>query len=137
MSELPPTDAQVEAFLDEALPADQMTALEEALRSDASLAERVASAVGRRDAGLHSLGAIWRRRRLTCPTREQLGSHLLNVLPPELAEYVEFHLETVGCRMCHASLTDLRAQHASEDEATKTRRRRYFQSSAGYLDPDE
>ena len=126
------TDAQIEAFLDEALPADQMTAIEESLREDDSLGDRVAEAVGRRDAGLHSLGAIWRRRRLSCPNREQLGSYLLGVSDKALADYIKFHLEVVGCRMCTASIADLEAKHTTDAEAVG-RQRRYFQSSAGYL----
>ena len=129
----PLTDAQIEAFLDEALPPQRMAAVEEAIRRDESVAARVAQAVGRRDAGLHSLGAVWRRRRLTCPTREQLGSYLLGVLSGQQAEYVDFHLETIGCRICTASVADLQARHAAEDRQSESRRKRYFQSSAGYL----
>ena len=131
------TDAQLDAFLDEALSPEQMTAVEEALRDDAMLADRIASAVGRRDAGLHSLGAIWRRRRLTCPSREQLGSHLLGVLTTDAAKYLEFHLQVVNCRTCQASLADLRQQHGAGDQATGDRRKRYFQTSAGYLNTDK
>ena len=130
------TDAQIEAFLDEALPADKMAAIEEELRKNDELTERVAAVVGRRDAGLHTVGAVWRRRRLTCPTREQLGSFLLNVLDASTADYIRFHVETIGCRICSASLADLKEQHAADDEATSVRRRKYFQSSAGYLGDD-
>jgi hypothetical protein len=38
---------------------------------------------GRRDAGVHSLGEIWRRNRVSCPTRQQLGSFLLGILSDE------------------------------------------------------
>ena len=132
------TTAQLEGFLDESLPDEQMTAIEAALRDEPALAERLANLVGQRDAGVHTLGAIWRRHRLTCPSREQLGSYLLEVLAPEQAAYVRFHLENVGCRYCHASLDDLRQQHESADlEDSRTRRQRYFQSSAGYLSTDE
>lgn len=127
------TDAQIEAFLDEALPPERMADVEEAIRRDEAVAARVAQAVGRRDAGLHSLGAVWRRRRLTCPTREQLGSYLLGVLPGDQADYLRFHLETLQCRICSASVADLRARHAEEDRDSEIRRKRYFQSSAGYL----
>lgn len=133
---MPYTDAQLDGFLDDALPAEQMTAIEAALRTDAALGERMTAAVGRRDAGVHSLAAIWRRHRLTCPTREQLGSHLLGVLEPGLDAYLKFHLTTIGCRLCQASLEDLRAQNAAagaEHGAAERRRSRYFQSSAGYL----
>ncbi|MAT68393.1 MAG: hypothetical protein CMJ58_02610 [Planctomycetaceae bacterium] len=132
------SDTQLDAFLDEALPPEMMAEIEAAMRDDESLKERLATIVGRRDAGLHSLGAIWRRRRLTCPTREQLGSRLLGVLDPALDEYVTFHLEVVGCRVCQASLADLQQRSAAE-EATgaAARRQRYFQSSAGLLHADD
>ncbi|HEX6962460.1 MAG TPA: hypothetical protein VF175_11370 [Lacipirellula sp.] len=128
------TDAELDGFLDEALPAERMAAIEASLRTDDALAKRLATAVGRRDAGVHSLCAVWRRHRLTCPTREQLGSHLLGVLDPGADEYVKFHLEVVACRFCLASLDDLREQHAAANaEHAEIRRKRYFQSSAGYL----
>lgn len=128
------TDVELERFLDEALPPERMAALEVALRSEAALQKRLAAIVGRRDAGVHSLGAVWRRRRLSCPTREQLGSHLLGVLEGGLDDYVRFHIEVVGCRCCEASLSDLRRQQSSAEEPhTERRRKRYFQSSAGYL----
>jgi hypothetical protein len=127
------TTAELEAFLDEALPPARMAAIEDALRADEALRQRLADASGRRDAGVHSLGEIWRRHRLTCPTREQLGGYLLGILPPGEADYATFHLETLECRFCTASVADLRAQQSAADAQTVTRRRRYFQSSAGYL----
>ncbi|RIK77316.1 MAG: hypothetical protein DCC67_12845 [Planctomycetota bacterium] len=131
---MPTTDVELERFLDEALPAERMAAIETALRADEALRKRLAAVAGRRDAGVHSLGAVWRRHRLSCPTREQLGSHLLGVLEPGLDDYVRFHVEYAGCRFCQASLGDLRRQHAAgEEQYAQQRRKRYFQSSAGYL----
>ena len=131
---MPHTDADLDAFLDEALPPERMAELEVALRDDQELKQRLTTVLGRRDAGVHSLGAIWRRRRLSCPSREQLGSHLLGVLDLAHDEYVRFHLTVVECRYCQASLEDLRDQHsAAEEEVVVKRRSRYFQSSAGYL----
>jgi hypothetical protein len=128
------SDAELDGFLDEALPAERMAAIEAALRDDEELKKRLAAAVGRRDAGVHSLSAVWRSHRLSCPTREQLGSHLLGVLDAGAEDYLKFHLEVVACRYCQASLQDLGAQHAAADAAvTAERRKRYFQSSAGYL----
>ena len=123
---------QLEAFLDEALPPERMAAIEEALRTDAELQKRLVAINGRRDAGVHSLGEIWRRNRLSCPTREQLGSYLLGVLPAASADYIKFHVDQIQCRYCKASLADL-AQQQSETDVADQRRRRYFQSSAGYL----
>jgi anti-sigma factor RsiW len=125
--------AELEAYLDEALPVEQMTAIERASRSQPELLQRLAQINGRRDAGVHSLGEIWRRQRLSCPTRQQLGSYLLGVVPDEQADYIRFHIDTVGCRFCAANLADLQAQQAEAADHAHRRRRKYFQSSAGFL----
>lgn len=123
---------ELEAYLDEALPAEEMARIEDALRRNPQLLDDLAAINARRDAGVHSLGEIWRRHRLSCPTREQLGGLLLGTLPKPQSEYLRFHLDVVGCRLCRANLLDLQSQQEAA-EAAKTRRRRYFQSSAGYL----
>jgi hypothetical protein len=125
--------SDLEAYLDEALPAEEMAAIERALRGDHSLARRMTTIHSRRNAGVHSLGEIWRRHRLSCPTREQLGGLLLETLPEETADYIHFHLKTVGCRYCQANLNDLKLQLAEDEKIVQTRRRRYFESSAGFL----
>jgi hypothetical protein len=131
------TQAELEAYLDEALPIDRMAAVENALRSDSELLRRLSGINAQRDCGVHSIGEVWRRSRLTCPTREQLGSYLLQVLLEEHSEYIRFHVETIGCRYCQANLEDLRAASAGNELEPEvgTRRRRYFQSSAGHLKP--
>src|SRR5450755_292219 len=101
------SNAELEAYLDESLSAERMGAVEDALRHDESLQQRMIAINGRRDAGVHSVGEIWRRHRLSCPTREQLGSYLLGVLPNDAADFVKFHLEVVACRYCAASVEDL------------------------------
>ena len=129
------SQADLEAYLDEALPVASMASVEAALRDDRKLAEELAKINARRDAGLHSLGEIWRRHRLTCPSREQLGSYLLMVLEDDVAGYIRFHLEVSGCRSCRANLDDLRTRQSDEPTAVETRRKKYFQSSAGQLRP--
>lgn len=135
------SQTELAAFLDEALPPERMATIEQSLKGgDDALADQLATICGQRDAGMHSLGGVWRRRRLTCPTREQLGSFLLGVLDDGQADYVKFHLEVSGCRPCGASLEDLRAQQsAAQAEAGEVsqRRKRYFQSSVGRLKPEE
>ena len=65
--------SELEAYLDEALPSEEMARIEKALRADPDLAKQLGALIARRDAGAHSLGSIWRRRRVTCATREQLA----------------------------------------------------------------
>jgi hypothetical protein len=131
------TSAELEAFLDEALAAEEMSAIEQALRADKDLAAKLAQIVQRRGGGVHSIGDIWRRYRISCPSREQLGSYLLGVLDEPVEEYIRFHLQTISCRLCQASIDDLQVQQADAAEVRETRRRRYFQSSAGLLQRPE
>jgi hypothetical protein len=125
--------SELEAFLDEALPAARMAAIEDVLRHSDALQKQLAAVNGRRDAGVHALGEIWRRHRLSCPSREQLGSYLLGVLPRDAADYIQFHLENIECRYCTANVADLSAQQTSSGADVAKRRQRYFQSSAGHL----
>lgn len=129
------TNTELEAYLDEVLPVERAAAIEDALRHDSTLADRLKETNTRRDAGMHTLGEIWRRHRLSCPSREQLGSYLLGVLEDDVAQFVTFHLETVACRYCAANVNDLRALQAAEvDEDSDHRRHKYFETSAGYLE---
>lgn len=125
--------SELEAYLDEALPTERMARIEQQARRDRALGERLAAINARRDAGVHSLSEIWRRARLSCPSREELGSFLLSALATEMAEFISFHLETTGCRYCQANLDDLRAQQAAPQAEADRRRRKFFQTSAGYL----
>lgn len=128
------TDEVLAAWLDEQLSSGLMAAIEKELRSSESLRLRVAALSQRRDEGVHTVGAIWRRQRLSCPPRSTLGSYLLGTLTDAENEYLEFHLHTVACRACLANLDDLesRQSEAAGSETTE-RRRRIFETSAGYL----
>ena len=81
------TDAELAAFLDEALPPARCAELEHALRTDTQLRERLVQVRGRETAGLHTIGAIWRRSRLSCPDRAELGQLLLGTLSSEQVGY--------------------------------------------------
>ena len=127
------TAADLQAYLDEALSPAEMAAVEAELRSNTKLVRELAAINARRDAGVHTLGEIWRRQRISCPTREQMGSYLLQALPPEHAQYIDFHIEKIGCRFCRANLDDLKRQEEEANDVVVVRRKKYFQSSAGYL----
>lgn len=129
------TREQLHAYLDDALGEKETARVEQSLRDDESLRRQLHQVMQERDRGEHSLGAIWRRERLTCPGRETLGSYLLQVLDEGEQDYLDFHLNMVGCPFCLANLADLEAQKKEPAPHAKERRRRFFQSSAGYLQP--
>lgn len=130
------TDRELSAWLDEMLPADRMAELELQLRSDSALQSQVSQLIHHRDQGGHTIGEIWQRAGLSCPARNELGGYLLETLPADQTQYVEFHLLTIGCRMCQANLKDLE-DYAAATDGTPARRRKFFESSAGLLNASD
>jgi uncharacterized protein YbaR (Trm112 family) len=125
------------AYLGDALPPEDMARVEKALRDSAELRARLEEVrENRGDQGLHTLGAIWRRGRLSCPTRQQLGSYLLDALDPDLASYLKFHLDVIACPYCQANVADLRSKGA-QAPAIQSRHNRIVQSSQHLLGGEE
>jgi hypothetical protein len=132
MSE-PFTDLELQAYLDEALAAEEMAHIEATVRKDKTILKRLSEINRRRDQGVHTLGEVWRRHRLSCPRRQDLGAYLLDALDPEMANYIYFHITEIGCRYCLANLDDLKVEKQQENAVAQKRQRRYFESSAAYL----
>lgn len=126
------TEQVLIAYLDDALGEAETSYIERELRSSSELRSQLRQLLADEDRGDHSVGAIWRRRRLSCPSREKLGSYVLGVLEPDHHDYVTFHLELVGCPFCQANLADLKNQDRDAAPAQDFRRR-VFDSSANLL----
>jgi hypothetical protein len=135
---VPIDDAMLRDYLADALAAEQSARVEKALRDSAELRAQLENVrQNRSDGQLHTLGAIWHRSRMTCPSRQQLGSFLLDALDPELASYLTFHLEVIECPFCRANLDDLKAQsQTAVSGSAKSRQRRIFQASQPLLGED-
>jgi hypothetical protein len=136
----PIDDELLRGYLADALGPEDSARVEKALRDSAELRARLEDVrQDRADTQLHTLGAIWHRARLTCPSRQQLGSMLLDALDPELAAYFQFHLDVVECPFCRANLDDLKAQSQASTaaKASKTRQHRILQSSQHLLGEDK
>jgi len=76
------------------------------------------------------LTRAWERRRPTCPKRSTIGRFLLKTLDDPWRDYVDFHLNQLGCRFCQANLEDLQRQSLTESSPA---RQRIFQSTIGFL----
>jgi hypothetical protein len=129
----PITRELLDAYLDDSLGEAETAEVERRLRDTTDLQRQLRERLQHRERGDHSVGAIWRRLRISCPSREQLGTFLLQALDDAQQEYVAFHLKVIGCAYCQANLADLQALQKEEEPATRSRRRRFFQSSAGLL----
>lgn len=127
----PFSDDELLAYLDEMLPVERATECEAELRAAPELRQRVQLLIRRRDQGGHTIGEIWRRRNLSCLSRSDLGSWLLGTADDGLADYIEFHLQVIGCRVCAANVEDLQQSQATP--GAPQRRQRFFESSAGAL----
>jgi len=127
------TEADLLAYLDEALPPDRAAEIERVVRESGALRQRLSLLLERRDQGGHTLGEIWRRRQLSCIPRTELSRYLSGQLLQFERDYVEFHTGVIHCPVCEANLEDLRqlAQVPVEDQSL--RRRKFFESSVGKL----
>ena len=108
----PIDDAILRNYLADNLPAEELARVEKALRDSAQLRARLEEVRNNReDVQLHTLGAIWHRSRLTCPSRQQLGSYLLDALDP------------VTGQALHAAADDLLARLARPGPGLRAARR--------------
>lgn len=131
------TEAELEAFLEEALDPTRAAAIEQMLREDQDLLFRLSRINARRDAGMHTIGEIWRRYQIGVPGDEELGKYLLGILPDEHANYIEFRINVLKCPYTIAGLNDLKEKQADSSSQIETRQQKYYNSSAGLLKRDE
>lgn len=74
---------------------------------------------------------IWELQRFSCPKRSTIGAYLLGTLDNEWHKYVEFHVNTLGCKFCRANLEDIQTQNTKNH--SKRLRVRIMESTAGFL----
>lgn len=128
------TDEELLTYADEQLPVARATDLERLLRASDELVARLVLLMRDRDCGDQSLGAMWRRGRWSCPPRAVWSAFVDGRLGDGLSQYLMFHVETIGCRICAANLADL--QQNANPADSEGRVHKIFQSSAGRLSRD-
>lgn len=127
------TNAELEAYLDESLESGRAAEIEAQLRDDEELLRRLSEINGRREAGMHTLGEVWRRNQLGVPTVEQMGNFLLGVLPGGDTDYIQFRIDTLKCPFTIALKSDLESRNLESQEQSTARRSKIYNSSAGLL----
>lgn len=77
------------------------------------------------------LTRVWELQRPSCPKRTTLGKFVVGILPDDWSDYVNFHVNELGCNYCTANLTelgDLETNASNQNPAD-----RLFQSTIGFL----
>lgn len=74
---------------------------------------------------------LWETYRFSCPKRNTIGAYMLGTLEPDWHQYVEFHLNTLGCRFCRANLDDLQSQ--SRETRQEAFQARIMESTVGFF----
>jgi len=77
------------------------------------------------------LTEVWESLRLSCPKRSTIGAFLLGTLEEQWGDYVDFHVNRLGCHFCQANLEDLKRQTA--DSGNPGFRARIMESTVGFL----
>jgi hypothetical protein len=133
-STMPPLSKEtLRDYLHDALPDAELAAVEKRLRDEPESRILLEEIRQEEERGEHSIGAIWRREHISCPSRDQLGGYLLQALDDDLFDYIGFHLKLVGCPTCQANLEDLEQRQKQAAETGRQRHRRIVDSSAGVL----
>lgn len=129
------TEQDLEAYLDDKLDPVRMAEVEQALRESEELNTLLHALILARDAGEHSVGAIWRRNRLSCPSREQLRNFLTKAMSDDHLDYVRFHLEVIECLFCQADLDDLKSLQDGAGKGRAEKTRKLFEAGRSHLPP--
>ena len=74
---------------------------------------------------------VWKLQRFSCPKRSTIGAFLLGTLDKKWRQYVDFHINTIGCGYCMANLHDLQEQNAQKQ--SHRLQSRIMESTAGFL----
>lgn len=76
------------------------------------------------------LTQVWESQRPTCPKRTTIGAYVLGSLDAPWQQYVDFHLNRLGCAFCRANLEDLQKQQHADSAVLRDR---IVQSTVGFL----
>ncbi len=124
------SDQELRAYIAEELAVERSTLLEHQLATDERLRDQLRELLGDNDSASLALRDVWQRGRLSCPSRSTWSDYLAGGLGDGLRQYLQFHLNDVGCRVCAANLTDLQQQGGADADQ---RSRKFFQTSVGRL----
>ena len=74
---------------------------------------------------------IWKLQRFSCPKRSTIGAFFLGTLDKAWHNYIDFHINTIGCQFCLANLEDIKTESARKQKSQL--QARIMQSTVGFL----
>lgn len=77
------------------------------------------------------LTEVWEMSRPSCPKRSTIGAFMLGTLEEKWSQYVDVHLNKLGCHFCRANLDDLKSENEKGDR--KIIQKRIMESTVGFL----
>ena len=77
------------------------------------------------------LTEVWEMVRPSCPKRSTIGAYMLGTLDAEWQEYVDSHLNKLGCHFCRANLEDLKSENEKGNQIQI--QQRIMESTVGFL----
>lgn len=79
------------------------------------------------------LTEVWEQWRFTCPKRSTIGRFMLGTLETPWMDFIEFHVNKLGCRFCRANVDDLKSATEAEQQVVQ---QKIFESTVGFFRPD-
>lgn len=120
------TDAELDSYLDESLESSRAADLENELRQYPNLLERLSKINARRNAGVHTVGEIWRRNQVSVPAPEKMQAYLDGELSQDESDYIDFRIKELKCVFTLAIYHDLLAQQNDPGQHSRDRREKIF-----------
>lgn len=127
------TDTELDSYLDESLEPNRAAVLETELRQHPELLQRLSKINARRNAGVHTVGEIWRRNQICVPAPKEMQAYLDGKLSVEESSYIDFRIKELKCVYTLAIYHDLLVQQNEAGQLARDRREKIFDRGADMI----
>ena len=93
----------IHAYIDGALSPEEADAFTSMAYGDSELRGKIRTVQTEFDYHNHTVGSLWRRNQLTCPSDQEIVDYQrgeLAIINPKIVDYVQFHLNSIRCIYC-------------------------------------
>ena len=93
----------IHAYIDGALSPEEADAFTSMAYGDSELRGKIRTVQTEFDYHNHTVGSLWRRNQLTCPSDQEIVDYQrgeLAIIYPKIADHLQFHLNSIRCIYC-------------------------------------